>query len=135
MPKAAIERDLYILLCSPLLVLMIQDGRSWRHTGIERDRAQTTLRKNAVSARSLAQRAEPRVLPTLLRSFGPTCPRSGSQLVHCENSTDGTTRNLLQSLWRPQYAQRILPGLQNVVVQISTTFEGYSSKRLKVTID
>ena len=55
--------------------------------------------------------------------------------MYCENSTGGTTLDLRRSPQHPQCTQRILPGLQDAVVQISAIFEGYGRTELKVIID
>lgn len=113
----------------------LSTGRSWRHIRFKRGRAQTTLLKNTIPARSLEQETKPKALPTFRRSFGTTCPRSGSHLVHYENSTGGTTLDLRRSPQHPRSTQLIFPGLQDAVVQISAIFEGYDRTRLKVIIN
>lgn len=55
--------------------------------------------------------------------------------MHCENSTGGTTLNPCRNPQHPQCTRRILPGLQDAVVQISAIFEGYGRTGLKVIID
>lgn len=58
-------------------------------------------------------------------SSGTICPRSGSLVARCENSTGGTTLRLPHSLRHPRCTQRILTGSQGVEGQILAIFEAY----------
>lgn len=73
----------------------------------------------------LGAKAEHRVPPTSRPCSGTICPRSGSLVARCENSTGGTTLRLPHSLRLPRGTQRILTGSRGVVVPIFATFEGY----------
>lgn len=120
---------------TPHLASITHNGRPWRDSRVERDRAQTILHKNTAPARRSGQKIASRDLPTFHQSSGTTCPKSGSLLAHYENLTGGTTLNQPRSPQHLQCTQRILPGLQDTVVQIFAIFEGYDYTEFNLIID
>lgn len=106
-------------------MLLIHHWRLWRCCKAARDGAQTNNHERTNPTRRLGAKAEHRVPPTSRPSSGTSCPRSGSLVARCENSTGGTTLRLPHSLRHPRCTQRILTGSRGVVVPIFATFEGY----------